>query len=110
LFQGVSLMKYGIGKKDADARTEHNRKVAKTKSDLSVMVIKHNKATEKLLQDLQAALVACRTLSTQFGNQRELLARSRMTERVINSSLKMIASNKLALWMINEKEIEEGLE
>ena len=103
-------MKYGVKKMDKNAKAEHDEKVAKVKSNLSVSLIQHNKATEKLVKSLEEALVACKELSVKFGNQRELLARSRMTERVINSSLKMIANNKLQLWMINDREIEEGLE
>lgn len=104
-------MKYGSNNKmDRNAKVEHDEKVAKAKSDISVNLIQHNKATEKLVKSLEEALASCRALSVKFGNQRELLARSRMTERVINSSLKMISSNRLALWMINDREIEEGIE
>ena len=103
-------MRYGASNMDRNEKKEHDEKVAKAKSDISVNLIQHNKATEKLVKSLEEALATCKAISPKFGNQRELLARSRMTERVIVSSLKMIASNKLALWMINDREIEEGIE
>ena len=102
-------MRYGASNMDKNEKKEHDEKVAKAKSDISVNLIQYNKATEKIVKSLEEALVACKALSSKFGNQRELLARSRMTERVIVSSLKMIANNKLALWMINDREIEEGI-
>ena len=103
-------MRYGASNMDKNEKKEHDEKVAKAKSDISVNLIQYNKATEKIVKSLEEeALAACKALSPKFGNQRELLARSRMTERVIVSSLKMIAGNKLALWMINDREIEEGI-
>jgi hypothetical protein len=95
---------------DRNEKKEHDEKVAKVKSDISVNLIQRNKAPEKLVKSLEDALATCKVLSPKFGNQRELLARSRMTERVIVSSLKMIANNRLALWMITDREIEEGIE
>ena len=103
-------MGYGASNMDMNEKRERDEKVAKAKSDISVNLIQYNKATEKIVKSLEEALAACKALSPKFGNQRELLARSRMTERVIVSSLKMIAGNKLALWMINDREIEEGIE
>ena len=102
-------MGYGASNMDMNEKRERDEKVAKAKSDISVNLIQYNKATEKIVKSLEEARVACKALSPKFGNQRELLARSRMTERVIVSSLKMIANNRLALWMINDREIEEGI-
>ena len=95
---------------DRKAQQELNDRKARVKSELTVAVIRHNKAMEKLARSLDEALRACKEDMARFGNQRELLARSRMSERVINSSLKMIEGHRLQLWMINDREIEEGLE
>ena len=95
--------------KKTDKR-ERQEKIAKAKSDMTVGVIQYNHAIDKMMQGMGEALRACRALSEKFGTQRELLARARMNERVINSSLKMMANNKLQLWMIDDRGLEEGIE
>lgn len=97
--------------KDAKAgRRERQERIAKAKSDMSVGVIQYNHAVNRMVQKMTEALAICQELSAKFANQRELAARARMTERVIGSSLKMIASNRLQLWMIDERGLEEGIE
>lgn len=105
-------MKYG-SKEESDKkneRMERQERIARAKSDMSVSVIQYNHAIDKMMQSMGDALKACHALSERFGTQRELLARTRMNERVINSSLKMVANNKLQLWMIDDRGLEEGIE
>ena len=97
-------------KGNKNERRERQERIAKAKSDMSVSVIQYNHAIDKMMQGMGDALRACRALSEKFGTQRELLARTRMNERVINSSLKMVANNKLQLWMIDDRGLEEGIE
>ena len=105
-------MKYGskTESEKKNERRERQDKIAKAKSDMSVTVIQYNHAIDKMMQGMSDALKACKALSAQFGTQRELMARTRMNERVINSSLKMVANNKLQLWMIDDRGLEEGIE
>lgn len=103
-------MKYGSKSSDDKKRaTEKTNNIARAKSDMTVKVIQYNRAIDEVVSNINNALAKARGISAGFGNQRELLARSRMAERVINASLKMLSSNKLQLWMINDREIEEGL-
>lgn len=91
-------------------RRERQERIAKAKSDMSVSVIQYNHAIDKMMQGMGEAMRMCRALSEKFGTQRELMARTRMNERVMNSSLKMLANNKLQLWMIDDRGLEEGIE
>lgn len=91
-------------------RRERQERIAKAKSDMSVNVIQYNHAIDKMMHGMGEAMRMCRALSEKFGTQRELMARARMNERVMNSSLKMLANNKLQLWMIDDRGLEEGIE
>ena len=91
-------------------KREREAKVARRKSDISASVIRHNMAMKKLVDSINDTLDACRELSANFGNQRELVARARMTERVLNSSIRMINGNKLQLWMIDDRSIDDDIE
>lgn len=91
-------------------RRERQERIAKAKSDMSVNVIQYNHAIDKMMQSMGEAMRMCRALSEKFGTQRELMARARMNERVMNSSLKMLANNRLQLWMIDDRGLEEGIE
>lgn len=77
---------------------------------MTVKVIQYNHVIDEVASSINSAIAKAQKISVDFGNQRELLSRSRMTERVIGASLKMLSNNKLQLWMINDREIEEGLE
>ena len=91
-------------------RRERQERIARAKSDLSVSVIQYNHAIDRMMGKMEEALRECRALAAKFASQRELSARSKMTDRVINSSLKMVASNRLQLWMIDDRGLEEGIE
>lgn len=91
-------------------RRERQERIARAKSDLSVSVIQYNHAIDRMMGKMEEALRECRALAAKFASQRELSARSKMTDRVINSSLKMVANNRLQLWMIDDRGLEEGIE
>ena len=104
-------MKYGSKSSDDKKKsTEKKSQIDRAKSDMTVKVIQYNHAIDGIISSINGAFAKAQEISVGFGNQRELLSRSRMTERVIGASLKMLSNNKLQLWMINDREIEEGLE
>ena len=88
---------------------ERQTKIAKRKSDITVSVLKHNQAMKQLVDSMNAALTACKETLSKLTNQRELIARTKMTERVLNSSIRLMTGNKLQLWMIDERGIEEEM-
>lgn len=104
-------MKYGSKSSDDKKKsTEKKSQIDRAKSDMTVKVIQYNHVIDEVASSINSAIAKAQKISVDFGNQRELLSRSRMTERVIGASLKMLSNNKLQLWMINDREIEEGLE
>lgn len=82
-------------------------KINKRKEELTVNVIQYNRTMEQFKKDTQDMLVNCSKLASSFTNQRELMARSKMVERVLVSALNMINNNKLQLWMIDDNAIED---
>lgn len=94
--------------KKQDKRKEIN-KINKLKEQLTVDVIQYNHIMQKLKTNILQSLVLCNNISEKpsFMNQRDLIARKRMSERVLNATLKMIDNNKLYLWMIDEQSLKE---
>lgn len=93
------------GQKKVD---EFKLKVNKEKEELTVDIIQYNHKIEKLLQQMSLMIHECDNIDkSKFVFQRELLSRNRMNMRVINSAIKMIHDNKLQLWMIDDKAIED---
>jgi hypothetical protein len=85
-------------------------KISKEKELLTVNVIQYNHKIEKLLQEMVMLREECINLDKNgFINQREILSRNKMNIRVINSAINMINHNKIQLWMIDEKAIEENI-
>ena len=84
-----------------------NLQLNKAKEELTVNIIQYNHKIEKLLQDMSAMIQECINIDSAFNGQRELSSRNKMNIRVINSAIKMMDNNKLRLWMINEKELED---
>lgn len=80
-----------------------NKKLA----DLSVIVIQQNKEIEKLLKSMMQSLNMCNENMNKYKSQRELLARTEMTRRVIYSSINMLEKNKLRLYMIDENSLND---
>jgi hypothetical protein len=76
---------------------------------LTVNIIQYNHKIEKLLRDMSAMIQECVDIDNLFEGQRELLSRNKMNIRVINSAIKMIDNNKLRLWMIDEKSLENKI-
>jgi len=98
-------------KKEAEElKRQRMEKVAREKSDISANVIRHNQALKKLVDEMKNVIDECSSFAANFRNQRELQARAKMTERVLNSSIRMINGNKLQLWMIDDRLIEEDVE
>jgi hypothetical protein len=58
---------------------------------------------------MSAMIQECINIDSAFNGQRELSSRNKMNIRVINSAIKMMDNNKLRLWMINEKELEDNI-
>ena len=92
------------------ARMEHDRRLAKARSGMSIDVIQYNHVMKKLIGEMEKSLDACKQYVSKFGNQRQLVVRSKMTERVISSAIRLLSNNKLQLWMIDDKQIEEGID
>lgn len=83
-------------------------KINMKKQQLTVDVIQYNHIMQKLKRSIVQSLGACNDISQKsFTNQRNLIARKMMSERVLNAALKMIDNNKLYLWMIDEQSLKE---
>ena len=81
--------------------------INKKRADLSVIVIQQNKEIEKLLKNMIQSLNMCNENMNKYKSQRELLARTEMTRRVIYSSINMLEKNKLRLYMIDENSLND---
>ena len=75
---------------------------------LTVSVIRHNHAVDRLISQISDGLRECISLSEGFEGQRTLFARAKQTERVLNAALKMISQNKMQLWMIDDAAIADS--
>ena len=92
------------------ARMEHDRRLAKARSGMSIDVIQYNHVMKKLIGEMEKSLDACKQYVSKFGNQRQLVTRSKMTERVINSAIRLLNNNKLQLWMIDDGVLDDEME
>lgn len=86
---------------------EFQIKVNKAKEDLTVNIIQYNHKLERLLQEMSKTIQECINIDSLFLNQRELSSRNKMNIRVINSAIKMLDNNKIKLYMIDDKSLEE---
>lgn len=86
---------------------EFQLKVNKAKEELTVDIIQYNHKIEKLLQEMSKMIKDCMNIDSKFVNQRELLSRNKMNIRVINSAIKMLDNNKIKLYMIDDKFLED---
>lgn len=97
-------------RKSKKKQQQNLEKINKAKEQLTVNVIQYNHIIQRLKRNILQSMNQCQKLSGQlFQNQRELSARKRMTNRVLNSTLKMLDNNKLQLWMIDEQELRRGI-
>lgn len=95
-------------RKSKKKQQQNLEKINKAKEQLTVNVIQYNHIIEKLKKSILQSVSNCELISKKhFNNQRELIARKRMTQRVLNSTLKMLDNNKLYLWMIDEEIIKQ---
>lgn len=95
-------------RKTKKKQQQNLEKINKAKEQLTVNVIQYNHIIEKLKKSILQSMSNCELISKKhFNNQRELIARKRMTQRVLNSTLKMLDNNKLYLWMIDEEIIKQ---
>ena len=85
---------------------EQESRISRRKADMTVNVIKHNQAIDKLIKEMLNGLRDCLAISKDFEGQRMLFSRAKMQERVLNAALKMISQNKLQLWMIDDSALE----
>lgn len=97
-------------KKTSKKQKQQQEQLNKLKETLTVNVIQYNHIIQRLKKNILQSMNQCQKSSGQlFQNQRELSARKRMTNRVLNSTLKMLDNNKLQLWMIDEQELRRGI-
>ena len=95
--------------KDVESKKidEFQLKVNKAKEELTVDIIQYNHKIEKVLQEMSKMIKDCMNIDSKFVNQRELLSRNKMNIRVINSAIKMLDNNKIKLYMIDDKSLED---
>ena len=77
-------------------------KKGKEKEELTVEIIQYNKIFDRLLNEIQRAMVASSIAGQKFNSQRMLQIRVKIVERVLSSTIKFISQNKLHLYMIDE--------
>ena len=77
------------------------------KEQLTVKIIQINHAVDKNKKELSDLMLLCNKSLKDFDDQRQLRARIQMIQRVLNATLKMLDSNKLELWMIDENIINK---
>lgn len=101
--------KVSISKEGKIQKNELQLKKNKLKEKLTVQIIQYNHKIERLLQEMSKMIKECSDMEgdNSFLTQRELVSRNKMNIRVINSAIKMIDNNKLQLWMIDDKYLEE---
>ena len=85
-------------------------KMVEAKSEIAVNIMQYNVAMKKLIDKMNDTLECWKGLAGKFRNQRGLAARWRMSERVVNSSIRLLSGNKMQVWMINDDEIENEIE
>ena len=78
-------------------------KMRKAKAELTVNVIKQNQAIDSLVGSIETAMGVCRDMAGSYNGQRELIARTNMALRVMASAIGMLRTNKLKLWMIDDR-------
>ena len=95
-------------------KTEENiekaMQISKAKELMTVNVIKHNRAFDKLSNQLKEALFVAENDEKIFQNQRELYMRNKMLTRTIISCLRLVEQNRLQFYMIDENSLDIGNE
>lgn len=96
-------------KKDSQkaAAKEKERSISRAKQEMTVSLLRYNKAVDHAVQQMADLMREFMALSPAFDGQRELYARAKMQERVMNSALKMVAGNRMSLWMIDDRALRE---
>lgn len=94
-------------KTNVEIKKDNKKDINIKKEKLTVQLIQQNKLIDKLLKNMNQTLQEYHKNENNFNGQRELIARVKMTERILYSSINMISQNKLKLWMIDEKALEE---
>ena len=92
----------------AKMKKAENERIRKAKADMTVKVIQQNQAVDQLVKDIEKTMITCKDIGAAYDGQRELVARTNMMLRVMASAIGMLQTNKLKLWMIDEKAIEEA--
>lgn len=93
-------------KQTKNDRIEKAIRIGKAKEELTVKIIQHNKIFDKLAKDMQSAVCKAIESEKEFANQKELYIRTKMLERIISSSAKLLNQNRLQLYMISEENLE----
>lgn len=89
---------------------EKAMQISKAKELMTVNVIKHNRAFDKLSNQLKEALFVAENDEKIFQNQRELYMRNKMLTRTIISCLRLVEQNRLQFYMIDENSLDIGNE
>lgn len=89
---------------------EKAMQISKAKELMTVNVIKHNRAFDKLSNQLKEALFVAENDEKTFQNQRELYMRNKMLTRTIISCLRLVEQNRLQFYMIDENSLDIGNE
>lgn len=89
---------------------EKAMQISKAKELMTVNVIKHNRAFDKLSNQLKEALSVAENDEKTFQNQRELYMRNKMLTRTIISCLRLVEQNRLQFYMIDENSLDIGNE
>lgn len=81
-------------------------KLSKAKEVMTVKIIQHNKEINRLIDNMKKTLSFIANEEKYFAQQKEIFARLKMLERVINSGIKMIEKDKIQFFMINDNTLE----
>lgn len=82
-------------------------RVARAKQDISVEVIRQNQLCDDLMKRADAALAQSDARARKLAGQREIVTRINMTARTLRTLIRLLAQNRLQLWMIDDNAIND---
>jgi len=85
-------------------------RMARAKQDVSVEVIRQNQLCDDLMRRADAALAQSEARAKKLAGQREIAARIGVVSRTLRTVVRILAQNRLQLWMIDDDAIENDEE